>query len=158
MTLQSGEALESERTMSNRQEYWAVNVLWQGPIFPKSLRDLQRFYGLDTEVTPINRAILEEVGRQIEGYCGPKESFVTADGYHWFCALLFKRSANTILIAFPWCQDWNKQHDTQTDRSIAIYYSRGYPTRMRDGEPGCAELLETVLAKLKARVGVPAAA
>lgn len=137
--------------MSNQKAYWAANVRWRGPIFPDALKDLQLFYGLDAKVAPLNRATLEGAGKQIEGYFRREERFVTADDYDWFCALPFRRGGVTVLIAFPWCQDWSRQHGTQTDRSIAIYYT-GW------SEPDCLELLQAVLAKLKARVGMPAAA
>lgn len=86
------------------------------PIFPDLITDLNYIFSLNE----VNGVFLKELGQKIDGFLEMTRP-TTNDGYGWFWALIFKFGTTTIIIAFPWTQDWKKKDEISLDRSIAIY-------------------------------------
>lgn len=83
----------------------------------------------------ISGSILQKVGGMIPGYLGCSRPD-TSDDYGWFWALKFDLGMSkpnlfsvskkkTVLVAFPWAQDWSRRDGLELDRSIAIYTRGG---------------------------------
>jgi len=109
------------------------------PLFPPTIdllnTTLAKGHGL-------NGFVLEDAGRVVEGFVG-KDRPTTTDGYTWFWALTFVRGEGTIVVCFPWAQDWDKQDASQADRSVAVY---SFGADERDVAPLVADLVKALAA------------
>lgn len=104
--------------MSNKRVGTALPGYY-GPLFPKGLSELQQ-KAYDCNGGHLRYRRLYKSFERLSVF----RQFVvkrTKDNYLWFHAAEFKVGSSTILILIPWCQDFDFQHGTTSDRHMAIY-------------------------------------
>lgn len=124
--------------MSNRKMRSSATFS-DAQLFPDSLAPLQRFWGGKRTVN-FSLPNLNEIGKDLPGFrcmeATTREK--TKDGYVWFWSPTFDTRDGKVMVAFPWCQDFDKRGGTSTDRHISIF-TAGNPT---------AEEVDEIISKL----------
>ncbi len=90
----------------------------RGPFFPKIIDDLNKVYD---EVGATGQTLQEIANKIWPPKDVKKDRPTTEDHYDWFWSLTFELTTGSIVVLFPWSQDWDKQDGVQMDRSIAVY-------------------------------------
>lgn len=88
------------------------------PQFPESISRLNL---VCEKSRPLCGSILDKIfklGKRVF----KRVEIATSDRYLWFWGMKIDFiPTGSVIIAFPYCQDWNKKNSTQADRSIAFY-------------------------------------
>ena len=105
------------RSVSLKRHTKAHFLGWEGPTFPKNIRQLATAYDVGT----VNGQCLEEIGNKIPWF-SERSREESTDGYTWFWLLDFAlERGQSVRVAFPWAQDFDREDNSQLDRSPAVY-------------------------------------
>jgi len=88
-----------------------------GPVYPFSVRLLNTLLNSDEDV----KELINKVASETKFICTYAIDGIVVDDCNWLGAIWFQTDKGIVLVAFPHCNDEQRQDGTATERSIAFY-------------------------------------